>query len=193
MGKLPWRAINTELRQALAGIQGGGADARAWKAIEGHLFTLSYRVLAPARAAFEDRKDLVQWALLRLQNPKAFAKVCAAVAPGQYLAKMLLNRVREEHRKASALPRSLRRVAREATTGPAESPDWAAQQKDLVEKVLVVAARVLSEEDCQALRWFHLDGLPALEIAARLNCTVPAVCQRLSRARQRIREAFPKD
>jgi RNA polymerase sigma factor (sigma-70 family) len=161
--------------------------------IEGHLYTLSYRVLAPARAAYEDCKELVQWALLRLQNPNAFAKVCAAVAPAQYLAKTLLNRVREEHRKVSALARSLRRVAKEATTGPAESPAWAAQQKDLVEKVLEVAARVLSEEDCQALRWFHLDGLPALEVAARLNCAEPAVWQRLSRARQRIREAFRKD
>jgi RNA polymerase sigma factor (sigma-70 family) len=113
-----------------------------------------YRVLAPARAAYEDRK---------------------------------------EHRKASALARSLQRMGKEATTEPAESPARAAQQKDLVERVLEVAACVLSEEDCQALRWFHLDGLPALEIAARLNCTEPAVWQRLSRARQRIREAFPMD
>jgi hypothetical protein len=43
MGKLPWRAINTELLQALAAIQGGNAGAWAWKVIEGHLYTLSYR------------------------------------------------------------------------------------------------------------------------------------------------------
>jgi hypothetical protein len=191
--RIPWRTFNTELRQALAAIQGGGSStAWAWAVVKGHLSTLSYRSLAPGQARYEDRRDLVAWALLHLQDPKVFVKVCAAVAPAQYLDKMLLNRVREEHHETSQLARWLRRLAKAATTAPAESPAWKAQQKDLVEKVQEVAARVLDEDDCQALHWFYLDELPASEIASRLKCTESAVWKRLSRARNRIREAFPK-
>jgi RNA polymerase sigma factor (sigma-70 family) len=192
MGKIPWKAINTEMRQALAAIQSGGNIAWAWKVIEGHLYILSYRALAPSRAAYHDCKDLVQSVLARLQQPNVFAKVCAAVVPGQYLYKMLLNRLREEHRELSKFARSLRRLAKDILTGATESPVWQAEQKDLVEKIMELAAQVLSEDDCKALRWFYLDDLPAFEIASRLNCSESAVWKRLSRARDRIRNAYPK-
>ncbi len=192
MGKIPWKAINAELRQALAAIQSGSNIAWAWKVIEGHLYTLSYRALAPSRAAYHDRKDLVQGALTRLQQPNVIAKVCTAVAPGQYLSQILINRLREEHHRLSKFARSLRRLAKDILTGANESPDWKAEQKDLVEKIMELASQVLSDEDCRALGWFYLDDLPTFEIASRLKCSESAVWKRLSRASERIRDAFPK-
>lgn len=190
MGRIPWKAINTEMRQALAALQNGGDISRAWKVIEGHLYTISYRALHPSRAAYDDRRDLVQNVLARLQKPSIFAKVCGARTPGQYLYKMLLNRLYEDYRALSKFARSLRRLGKDILTGETASPVWQAEQRDLVGKVMKVAAEVLSKEDCEALGWFYLEGRPAFEIASRLGCTEEAVWQRLSRARDRIRDAL---
>lgn len=130
---------------------------------------------------------MVQAALLKLQNPKTvgtLCKLCKGASPAHYLARVMVNKARKQHRHARLTYRALRRLGRADVTDSNRSPQWIVEQDELRTKVREVACRVLSVEDHEMLWWFYEDGLSTEEIAKKRKCSVDAVCKRLSRARQ---------
>jgi RNA polymerase sigma factor (sigma-70 family) len=190
MGKIRWRQINHELRELFPHINTGSASVVEWKALEGHLFTLSFLALDPGRVNFDDREDLVQTALAKLQNPKTVRKLCKfrnEGSPAHYLARMMLNDARKQQKRARLTVRALRRLGRDGVSEAKRSPRWIAKQNEMRANVREIASRVLSVVDCEILWLFYEDGLSTGEIAKKLNRSTNAVCKRLSRARAKIR------
>jgi RNA polymerase sigma factor (sigma-70 family) len=190
-----WRQNNRWWKEAsrqmmCTGLKGERLATADWDEANRRLWCLSYRVVDADDLGADDRADLVQEMLLKLQDSVLLTKLTAVDAPAHYLAEVMRNLIRNEDRRRRRVRRAAPRCARRAETAETDRPDQQAEQKELRARARYVVNHVLRREDRQILWWFYKDELPVAKISKLLGISEMAALQRLSRARKRLRDAF---
>jgi RNA polymerase sigma factor (sigma-70 family) len=181
-----WRRASRQM--AATGLDGQRLATEEWDEANRRLWCLSYRIEAELIA--EDRADLVQEMLLKLQDSALLAKLSALDAPAHYLAEMMRNSVRNENKRRRLARRAAPRYAKAVASPEAQCPDHQASQKELCDKARYLVNHFLRADDRKVLWWFYKDELSVSEISGLLGISEAATLQRLSRARKRLRDAF---
>jgi RNA polymerase sigma factor (sigma-70 family) len=190
-----WQQNNKWWTEAAPQMMATGTDGQRlaiteWDEANRRLWCLSYRVLNSDSLRPEDRADLVQEVLLKLQDPALLTKLSVVEAPAHYLAEMMRNWFRMGHRGRRRARRAMVRCAKRVATSDTTCPDQEASQRELCTKVRFIVNHILRADDRKVLWWFYKDELSVAEISRRLGISETAALQRLSRARKRLRDAF---
>jgi RNA polymerase sigma factor (sigma-70 family) len=192
-----WVEQNTWWREMAKRMTDKTANLDDWQQANRRLWCLSFVAARTCDISAEERRDLVQEMLLRLQNAVLAIRLTGVDTPAlkgvntptQYIAKMMRNHLEEQARRTEKSRHAAKRHA-EDSRRPQEEPDQEASRNEQAAKANHVVNNLLSEADRDLLVWFYFDNIPARKIARRLKIGEAAVWKRLTRARRRCRDAF---
>ena len=176
-----WTESNAWWRQAIQDIADDSVTRRLWQ--------LSRAVEEASDLIYQDREDLVQMVLVKLQDAEIVNRVAEVDTPAHYLAAVMRNYLVDILNKRKAALRAFHRRRRGAETGEHERPALErAAQRDSEAQVRFIVNHVVSAEERTLLWGFYRDELSIEELSERTGLTKAAVAKRLSRARKRLKD-----
>jgi len=185
-----WWEANTWWKRMAKHVADKVATGQEWEEARNRLWDLSRKVSKINRPDLENKLDLVQDVLLKLQEPWLAERLLEIDAPAHYLARMISNRLRNDHEQERAARYANKCYARRIANHENLSPEQLASRKESTDQARIIVNHVVPANDRKLLVWYYWDGLSASEIAARLRISEVAGWQRLVRARVRVKQAF---
>lgn len=184
-----WPKANGWWRRMVGRVQRASATSTHWDKANRMLWCLTWRVPEAMELAPEDREDLVQTMMVRLQEEKTLCRIAAVDAPAHYLARMMRNELRNGNNRKRAERRAVRANSYAGEHARRDGrPDRIVEWEEECRKVRYVVNHMVKAQDRKLLWLYYKDGLRAWEIGERLGLTELAVLQRLARARLRVRK-----
>ena len=187
-----WQENNGWWKRSSRRMDEGTASTGDWDEANRRLWCLSWRIPEAKNLGAQDRSDLVQTMFERLLRPQGLRRLTEVDTPAHYLAKMMRNHLRNEHKRAKIARRAMERFGESAGNREDHRPDRQVEWNELCAKARFIVNHVVSADDRKALWWFYKDGFSAKKIGKRLGISEAAALQRLVRARKRVREEFEK-
>ena len=140
-----WTESNAWWRQAIQDIADGKGD---WDSVTRRLWQLSRAVEEASDLIYQDREDLVQMVLVKLQDAEIVNRVAEVDTPAHYLAAVMRNYLVDILNKRKAALRAFHRRRRGAETGEHERPALErAAQRDSEAQVRFIVNHVVSAEE----------------------------------------------
>jgi RNA polymerase sigma factor (sigma-70 family) len=150
------------------------------------------RVPAAERIKKQDRQDLVQVVLLKLQDKALCQRLATEIdTPAHYLAKVMENFLQDEITEDAKLGRVFKHYAKVCEATEDERPDAQAARNELRANVRFIVDHVLDRRDRIALGGL-LKGRSIGLIARELGCTKAQASLILFRAKEKFAKQFRK-
>jgi RNA polymerase sigma factor (sigma-70 family) len=186
-----WREQNTWWRTVALKMV-AGAVPEDWTHASEQLWYLSWKVPEAHGISREDRQDLVQVVLLKLQDKDLCRRLAEIDAPAHYLARVMGNFLLDELDNNQAMRRAFERYAELSGTPKDNRPDALAAWNDLQACARYVVNHEMLRRDRIAL-WGWARGHSIEETARALGCSSAHASVILFRAKKKLEEAFRKN
>lgn len=179
-----WVAVSGPVMQESLPDVLQGTTERRNRLIQEHLrrvFMLVYRIVGNV----DDAQDLTQEVFIKALQRGSQLKDPAKAA--QWLSRIATNTAIDFlRRRARAQLCDVTELAQPLAAPVAERPDWRLLQSER-SSLLEEGLQVLTERERLALVLRDLEGLPASEVARRLNCSKATVRSHIANARVKFR------
>jgi RNA polymerase sigma factor (sigma-70 family) len=183
----PSDPIHALLRSALAGDRAAQEQLTRRVLVPVADAATSKHLFGRARRHFE-KEDVLQGVVIHLIDDdwaklRSFDRTAGSFV--NFLMSVVKNWIRDNIRRAPP-PEPMADPDRDLA--PDSGPEDKAYQRQLWSRVL----EVLDEPEILLFRWVHVEGLPRLEISARLQLSIEAVYKQIQRMEEKVKSAVSK-
>jgi RNA polymerase sigma factor (sigma-70 family) len=193
MTTVDWDEENRWWRDCIESMLRGEGNDVQWDVAELRLRDYLRRIPEARYLDLQEWGDAVQTVFLQLHEPDFLGQVAKTEMPANYLSRAMQNRLRtllERKRKEKKV--YLRHDEKLPDHDDLKPADFILEEVEWEKKTRFIVNHVLGAEDRKLIWWYYRDKVDVDEIAHRLGISVGAIHQRLSRARQRVREELEK-